>query len=444
MKKKALIIGCSVLVVVSLICLFTALFQWYFVPSRGWSYSYKEITKKHIEHLEDNNAAKYYLRACLLVQDDVYLTDSMFERFDNVLRGGWNEDDPDLERYLNRYEPALDLVREGVKSDICSMPTDDPFFGSSYLGGCRQIARLLLARARLAEWKGELAKAAQTYSDLLRFSADVADNGMLVHTWTGAAAEGLAYEGVVPYLARIDEKSICRQLLADLVDIEQGRASFHDVLESEYTKGRHLFGDYGKEILYTNNLPDDPGVTDYFIDTVERLTRYIGFKFAQSDLMAQRDEFNRAMLEISTMTYPEILNEPLEDKFVKDEMSEQWLEMYPTYVFLFARQETIRRANIIRAALHLRILENGEYPESLKELEEIVSEEVLIDPFSEKPFVYKKTEDAYLLYSLGGDMDDDGGTPDQPPWNLGDDGDIVFKPPGSSAAESQAQEEEST
>jgi hypothetical protein len=297
----------------------------------------------------------------------------------------------------------------------------------------------MLAKARLLEWKGESAMAAQTYSDLLRFSADVADNGMIVHALTGFAMEGLACEGLVPYLASIEDKSVCRQLLADLVDIEQGRASFHDVLESEYTNGRHLFGDYGKEILYTNNLPDDPGIIDYFIDTVERLTGYIGFKFAQSDLMAQRDEFNRAMLEISTMTYPEILNEPLQDKFVKDEMSEQWLEMYPTYVFLFARQETIRRANIIRAALHLYTLEHGEYPKALEELTSTVPEEMLIDPFSEKPFIYKKTEDAYLLYSLGGDMDDDGGTPDQPPWTLQTDGDMVYEPPKPSASESQVE-----
>jgi hypothetical protein len=32
-----------------------------------------------------------------------------------------------------------------------------------------------------------------------------------------------------------------------------------------------------------------------------------------------------------------------------------------------------------------------------------------MDPFSDKPLVYKRTADGFMLYSLGADFDDDGG-----------------------------------
>jgi len=50
-----------------------------------------------------------------------------------------------------------------------------------------------------------------------------------------------------------------------------------------------------------------------------------------------------------------------------------------------------------------------------------------IDPFSNKPFVYKQTRDNFTLYSFGADFDDDGGLHSK--WGIGDEGgDQVFWP----------------
>jgi hypothetical protein len=56
-------------------------------------------------------------------------------------------------------------------------------------------------------------------------------------------------------------------------------------------------------------------------------------------------------------------------------------------------------------------IDNGIYPETLDELLNkgyIVS--IPMDPFSDKPLVYKKTDTDFTLYSLGEDFNDDGGT----------------------------------
>ena len=54
--------------------------------------------------------------------------------------------------------------------------------------------------------------------------------------------------------------------------------------------------------------------------------------------------------------------------------------------------------------------EKGVYPESLIELVESgYLKEVPIDPFSDEPLVYRRTESGFTLYSVGLDFEDDGG-----------------------------------
>ena len=57
--------------------------------------------------------------------------------------------------------------------------------------------------------------------------------------------------------------------------------------------------------------------------------------------------------------------------------------------------------------------EQGELPQSLDVLvEKGLLNEVPIDPFSDKPLVYRKTDDGFTLYSVGLNFIDDGGMPD--------------------------------
>jgi len=75
--------------------------------------------------------------------------------------------------------------------------------------------------------------------------------------------------------------------------------------------------------------------------------------------------------------------------------------------------------------------DTGDYPENLAELVTTsYLKEISIDSFSDKPLVYKKTDDNFLLYSFGENLRDDGGEIVQN--NNGsiivwlDEGDVVF------------------
>src|SRR5206468_3641096 len=54
---------------------------------------------------------------------------------------------------------------------------------------------------------------------------------------------------------------------------------------------------------------------------------------------------------------------------------------------------------------------HGRYPAVLGNLSPSILARVPNDPFSGRPLVYRRTGEQFLLYSLGPDMQDDGGTP---------------------------------
>ena len=52
---------------------------------------------------------------------------------------------------------------------------------------------------------------------------------------------------------------------------------------------------------------------------------------------------------------------------------------------------------------------NGHWPQRLEDVNSLVPAEILIDPINSDSFVYKLTEDNFILYSKGKNGIDDGG-----------------------------------
>ena len=69
------------------------------------------------------------------------------------------------------------------------------------------------------------------------------------------------------------------------------------------------------------------------------------------------------------------------------------------------------RLLVVEIALQAYRAEHGEYPGSLNGLVPEILPQMVDDPFNNQggPFVYRRTEDGYSLYSLGQNRRDDGG-----------------------------------
>ena len=102
--------------------------------------------------------------------------------------------------------------------------------------------------------------------------------------------------------------------------------------------------------------------------------------------------------------------------------------LLPAFDRTFARRDSaIAQLRLAEVALLLKACkgERGEYPESLAELEEFVGRELPADPFSGGPLVYRREGAGFLLYSLGANLEDDGGVAAE--RRVLEEGDIVVR-----------------
>lgn len=76
---------------------------------------------------------------------------------------------------------------------------------------------------------------------------------------------------------------------------------------------------------------------------------------------------------------------------------------------VLARTRVVQRRNQIALALVVYRAQHKRYPDRLAQLAPAIMPALPDDPFSDKPFVYPKTDRGYLLYSVGKNMRDDGG-----------------------------------
>jgi len=82
----------------------------------------------------------------------------------------------------------------------------------------------------------------------------------------------------------------------------------------------------------------------------------------------------------------------------------------PPGISFYAQRYSALRALVSVIALMRYRTDTGEYPETLHELQSAGYLSALpADPYSEKPLVYRKTDDGFTLYSVGRDFTDNGG-----------------------------------
>jgi hypothetical protein len=74
-----------------------------------------------------------------------------------------------------------------------------------------------------------------------------------------------------------------------------------------------------------------------------------------------------------------------------------------------AKAEAIALASRTGLACRLYKSRTGRYPDGLEELVPDLLTEVPIDPFTGKPFVYRREGEGFIVYSLGSNQKDDGG-----------------------------------
>jgi len=81
------------------------------------------------------------------------------------------------------------------------------------------------------------------------------------------------------------------------------------------------------------------------------------------------------------------------------------------------RDQASATLGVDQIALLLKVYRarKGAYPDSLEPLTDLVDRHLPMDPFSGKPFRYERRGAGFIVYSIGPNLKDDGGTPRPPP-----------------------------
>ncbi len=316
----------------------------------------------------------------------------------------------------------------------------------------RKLARLGIWKSRINIKQGQIQQGIKDCFTVARAGSHWQGKGRIGQQLSGQYMSRLASQEILNIAATqnlpaTDLKQIQQQLLQiypegyPRMNMEVERLAFLDTIQRVFTEdgfgGGHLIPDRYMEI-FESRAYDDSEARMFALP----LTTIAGMRHARRDETIRKgNEIFEKYNQICKMTPYEKYSHEIDDELYLSLPHERYFlirrsmrGMYRVSEFTYL-SEAWYQATIVTLALKRWRLEKNEYPEKLSEL--IAAgflDELPMDLYSDKPLVYKKTEDNFMLYSVGPNfVDDDGevamnhrGEPQK--WGTSEAGDIVFWP----------------
>jgi hypothetical protein len=368
-------------------------------------------------------------------------------------------------RWIEQNDPAWRQFKAGSEKSYYYRPyAYDPndrdkslwSIAQPPLSSLRRLTFMSIWRSRINRDRGRLQQSIDDCLAVARCAAHWQGKGTIVQQMVGLGINNLAHQEILDILA--DRKLSANELESlqeqlskiypgdyPLINIESERLIFMDVVQHSFTEGGpgggHLIPGSWNKLGFPVPAPDAD-------KTDERL--YMPFYTALSMLHARRDATVAKANEIFDLQNKLTRMTPYERHVsnikTPDEIMYNSLEGYRFILIQIFMPATTRVSELayrgkmvheatlaILAVLRWR-LEKNQYPATLDELVAAgLLKELPKDPYSDKPLVYKKKDDDFILYSIGPNFKDDGGevfvkNGNPRRWGTDKAGDIVFWP----------------
>jgi len=324
----------------------------------------------------------------------------------------------------------------------------------AHLSPLKELARLGMWRCRIDRQQGRIQECIEGLIAIARAGSHWQGKGTLLEQLVGLAIGGLARAEILNLvdaqkLSGAELKTLQDQLSRvyphgfPLINMEGERLFFMDLVQCSFTDG----GPGGGHLIpgRWENLTD---LTASHGDRDDK--RYLlPFYTAVSMVHAGRDATVAKANELYKLKAEMVKMTPYQRQACDLKMLDEILSSMPRYRYFLielvmpasARVSEIayrgkmgHQSTLTILALKRWGLEKGTYPQTLDEL--IAGgflKELPMDPYSDNPLVYKKTDDNFILYSIGPNFRDDNGEiameHGQPRrWGTAYAGDIVLWP----------------
>jgi len=293
----------------------------------------------------------------------------------------------------------------------------------------KSLARLGVWRARAAAARGQTEQAVEDCLAITRAGSHWQGKGTLIEQLVGLAISRLGREELLHLaatqnLSAADLKQLHQQLAQIYpqgyrrVDIESERLGFLDIVQHVFTDGGigggHLLPKQLTTVGDVGENAEGSGSHEFEI----MLSTAAGMIHARRD--ATVAVFNAAfdkMSELAKLT-------PFQKQARSVNMEDALLAVpkyryFLIHLFLPALgrvselgycDKASHEATMTILALKLWRLEKNAYPVTLDDLLAAgYLKNLPMDPYSDKPLIYKRTDDDFVLYSVGSNFTDDGG-----------------------------------
>lgn len=365
-----------------------------------------------------------------------------------------------IEKWLNDNNEIFELVIAGVKK---------PYHWQTYggggermemmsivmpkLSGFRRLAFALRSRAQLRAEQGRFKDAFDDMKSCYRLGQHIRGDKTLIEQLVGIAIEALSVRTIRDIVGgyEIDSAVLAdfqrdfEQIIADenfTISFEAEKLRMYDEIQRCFTSDRigkgHLYLPRFRKISDMASNYEDAGVEPFILDLVYSVPFLFGHPNKEETLKsvnALYDYFEQLSLKTAVQRHAE--SDAIDDKFKEIVNGNVFLNILTPaigrVIEIGNRAPTNVGATLTMIAIFRYKRDAGRYPQNLNQLvTDGYLKQLPIDSYSDKPLVYKKTEDNFILYSFGPDFKDDDGVSSKDskgrarPWR--DNGDTVFWP----------------
>jgi len=400
-------------------------------------------------------------------QDPQELREKVVDRMTGLLASKYHELKPQqksfIAKWIQEQKEALDIVNQGSRKPYYwhqyqSPGEDDTMFSIllPHLSPFRRLALALRSRARLSAEQGRYEDAFEDMKSCYRFGQHVKAGGILIDQIVGIAIEAVAVQTLTDIIHdhEIDSAGLAvlqrdlEQVIANedfAITFEAERLFAYDAVQMCFTEDR-----LGSGHLYIPLVRNLSGSTssdsfgEFIFEAISRkalkgavqvLFLHPGKKQTRQTAERLYDYFQQVAIKTPAQLKAEAID--IEEEAMKIINGNMLLQILMPAAGrlgeLSYRNKAAAEAAVTVLALLRYRKDNALYPENLHELVTAgYLKNLPPDPYSDKPLVYRKTEDSFLLYSVAGNFQDDGGkvirNKDGSAQKWPDTGDAVFWP----------------
>jgi hypothetical protein len=362
-------------------------------------------------------------------------------------------------QWLKQNEAAWQEFRKAATKNYCYRKyyTGDPnntwLMGMllPHLSELRGLAKFGIWRARSAIQQGDINQAMEDCVTVARAGRHWQGKRTLIEQLVGIAKSSLACQEIINIVSEqnLDSNQLRQfhQRLSSIyssgfpvMNMEGERLFFLDTVQHVFTEG----GPGGGHLIPNKVVPFMNSVTGDDMYGNEESIKFIAGSFIHAGRDKTITKVNQLYDELS-----EIYKMTPYQKHIKNIRVNDLIIAVPKYRYFLIqiltpsldrafemqfRHNTLHHATITILALKRWRLDKGRYPDNLNELVDVgYMKELPMDPYSDKPLIYKRLGDEFTLYSVGVNFKDDGGEIATKynkieEWDIKEAGDAVFWP----------------